>query len=126
MRLLLDTHVLLWFLTDDPRLGKHAETVSDPGNDVYVSAVSLFEIMVKIRAGKLRLDIAELLAETEKQGFEFLPLSPRHVTEMSGLPVFEDHKDPFDHQLIAQAIAEDMLFLSYDRQTKRYPVKLLD
>lgn len=125
MRLLLDTHILLWFMSGDPRLGPMAEIIIDPGNDIFVSTVSLMEIAVKIRAGKLRVDLNDLLAEMERQGFELLPLTPKHIVEMTGLPVHPDHKDPFDHQLIAQAIAEDMPFLSQDRHAGRYPVKLL-
>ncbi|KAF0118832.1 MAG: hypothetical protein FD149_439 [Rhodospirillaceae bacterium] len=87
MRLLLDTHVLLWFLAADPRLGSPRDAIIAPANDIFVSVVSLMEIVVKIRAGKLRVDVAEVLAETKAQGFEFLPLAPRHVVAVAGLPV---------------------------------------
>jgi PIN domain nuclease of toxin-antitoxin system len=125
MRLLLDTHMLLWFVSDDPRLGPHAEIIADPGNDVFVSSVSLMEIAVKVRIGKLRLDLSDLLSELERQGFDLLPLTTRHILEMVKLPIHSDHKDPFDHQLIAQAIAEDMPFLSQDQHVGRYPVRSL-
>lgn len=125
MRVLLDTHVLLWFVTNDRRLANRLNLIVDPGNDVFVSAISLFEISVKVRTGKLRSDIKALLGEIDQQGFQLLPLTERHVLEMETLPVHADHKDPFDHQLIAQAIAEDMVFLSFDRHAGRYPVKLL-
>ena len=125
MRLLLDTHILLWSMSGDPRLGAMTESIVDPGNDIFVSTVSLMEIAVKIRAEKLRLDFAALLAEIDRQGFELLPLASGHVIELTKLPVHDDHKDPFDHQLIAQAIAEDMNFLTRDRHAKRYPVRLL-
>lgn len=126
MRLLLDTHVFLWSLMDVPRLGNLADHISDPGNDVFVSSVSLFEIAIKVRIGKLRVTMAELIEAIDRQGFQLLPLSERHVLKMETLPVHADHKDPFDHQLIAQAIAEDMVFLSVDRHVGRYPVKLLN
>lgn len=64
-------------------------------------------------------------SESGLQGFLLLTLTERHVLEMEKLPIHADHKDPFDHQLIAQAIAEDMFFLSFDRRVGRYPVKLL-
>jgi PIN domain nuclease of toxin-antitoxin system len=99
--------------------------IAGPGNDVFASTVSLFEIMVKVRTGKLRVDMKELIEGPDLQGFQLLPLTERHVMEMEKLPVHADHKDPFDHQLIAQAIAEDMFFLSFDRHAGRYPVKLL-
>lgn len=126
MRLLLDTHIFLWSLTDVPRLGGFADQIEDPGNDVFVSAVSLFEIAVKVRTGKLRMDMRELVEAIDLQGFQLLPLTERHVLEIGNLPVHADHKDPFDHQLIAQAIAEDMAFVSVDRHAGRYPVKLLN
>jgi PIN domain nuclease of toxin-antitoxin system len=117
--------MLLWSLSGDPRLGTLAEVITDPGNDIFVSTVSLMEIAIKIRVGKLRLDLTELLAEMSRQRFELLPLAPRHIVEMTKLPVHDDHKDPFDHQLIAQAIVEDMPFLSRDRHVGRYPVRLV-
>ena len=124
MRLLLDTHMLLWFMNNDPRLGAHAEIIANPANDIFVSTVSLMEIAVKIRAGKLRVELPDLLSEIERQGFDLLPLNPHHVLELAKLPIFPDHRDPFDHQLIGQAIAEDMPFLSQDRHAGRYPVKV--
>lgn len=125
MRLLLDSHALLWFVANDPRLGRCLGHITDPGNEVFVSTVSLFEIAVKARTGKLRMDITELLEEIELQRLQLLPLTERHVLAVEKLPVHADHKDPFDHQLIAQAIAEDMFFLSFDRHATRYPVRLL-
>jgi len=125
MRLLLDTHILLWSLMDVPRLGEHADLIADPVNDVLLSTVSLFEIAVKVRVGKLRADMKELLEGIGLQGFQLLPLTERHVAALEKLPVHADHKDPSDHQLIAQAIAEDLTFLSFDRHAGRYPVKLL-
>ena len=125
MRLLLDTHVIIWFATGDQRLGEHLETISDPANDVFVSTVSLMEIAVKLRIGKLRLDMDRLVSGLTEQGVEILPLSARHTLELLRLPVHAEHKDPFDHQLIAQAIAEDMTFVSRDRHTALYTVRLL-
>lgn len=125
MRLLLDTHALLWSLMDVSRLGDRSDDIADPRNDVFVSTVSLFEIMIKVRIGKLRVDTKELVEGLDLQGFQLLPLTERHVMELEKLPIHADHKDPFDHQLIAQAIAEDMFFLSFDRHAGRYPVKLL-
>ncbi len=125
MRLLLDTHALLWSLMDVQRLGRLSEDISDPRNDVFVSTISLLEIAIKARAGKLAVTMEEIVEAIDGQGFRVLPLTDRHVLELEKLPVHADHKDPFDHQLIAQAIAEDMVFVSFDRQAGRYPVKLL-
>ena len=122
MRLLLDTHALLWWLSDDLKLGGQArDLISDPANDILVSAVSLWEILVKVRAGKLVADIQEILNEMTAQGFELLDISPAHLLALAALPMH--HKDPFDHLLIAQAIAEAATFLSEDGYTRQYPVQ---
>jgi len=110
---------------DVPRLGEHSDLIADPMKDVFVSVVSLFEIAVKVRSGKLRADMKELIDGIDLQGFQLLPLTERHIAALEKLPVHPDHKDPFDHQLIAQAIAEDLTFLSFDRHAGRYPVKRL-
>ena len=122
MRLLLDTHALLWWLSDDLKLGDYArDLIADPANDILVSAVSLWEILVKVRAGKLLVDIQEILDEMKAQGFELLDISPAHLVALAALPMH--HKDPFDHLLIAQAIAEAATFLSEDGYTPQYPVQ---
>ena len=122
MRLRLDTHALLWWLSDDPKLGDHArDLIADPANDVLVSAACLWEILVKMRAGKLAADIQEILDEIKAQGFELLDISPAHLLALATLPMH--HKDPFDHLLIAQAIAEAATFLSEDGYTPKYPVQ---
>jgi len=126
VRLLLDTHALLWLLMDDPQLADPArDMVTDPAHDVVVSAVSLWEIAVKVRVGKLDADIHEIVTACQRMGLPFLEIAPRHLVELAGLPLFADHRDPFDHLLIAQAIAEDLLFVSEDRNTPRYPVRHL-
>jgi PIN domain nuclease of toxin-antitoxin system len=124
VKLLLDTHALLWWLSDDSRLGNAAkEHIADAANDILVSAVSLWEILVKVRVGKLVADIEEILAELETQGFILLPIAPTHLVVLAGLPMH--HRDPFDHLLIAQAIAEGATFLSEDGFTPQYLVQYL-
>ena len=122
MKLLLDTHALLWWLSDDPKLGDHArDLIAEPANDILVSAASLWEILVKARAGKLAADIQDILDEMTAQGFELLEIAPAHLRALATLPM--RHKDPFDHLLIAQAIAEGASFLSEDGHTPLYPVQ---
>ena len=124
MRLLLDTHVLLWWLSDDDRLGQHVrELIADPANDVLVSVASLWEIQVKVRVGKLTADLQDILSEIEAQAFELLPIKQTHLVRLGTLPAH--HRDPFDHLLIAQAIIEDATFVSEDRHTPNYPVKFV-
>ena len=122
MRLLLDTHALLWWLTDDERLGSQArELIENSSNDVLVSVVSLWEVVVKVRVGKLRADIKEISEAMQQQGFAFLGINAAHLSILEGLPM--RHRDPFDHLLISQAIAEDAIFISEDRNTPQYPVR---
>ena len=127
MRLLLDTHSLIWLVADDARIGEHArEAIIDPGNDVFVSIVSFWEIAVKIRIGKLgQLDLKEIMAAVTAHGLGLLNLEPNHIAALLALPFYPDHRDPFDHQLIAQAIAESLVFVSEDRNAPRYPVQLM-
>ncbi|MCA0340501.1 MAG: type II toxin-antitoxin system VapC family toxin [Proteobacteria bacterium] len=124
MRLLLDTHTLLWWLNDDEKLGSRARgLIGDPANDVLVSAVSLWEITVKLRIGKLDADIEEILAILPDQGFQRLDISDAHLIALAGLPVH--HRDPFDHLLMAQALAEDAHFVSEDQNVLLYSVPFL-
>jgi PIN domain nuclease of toxin-antitoxin system len=124
MKILLDTHALLWWLADDERLGPQArELIEDPGNDVLVSVVSLWEIVVKIRVGKLEADIKEIADAIQQQEFAFLNISIAHLLTLTDLPAH--HRDPFDHLLIAQAIAEDATFISEDRHAPKYSVRFV-
>lgn len=105
MRLLLDTHALLWWLNDDAKLGNHARgLIGDSENDVLVSVVSLWEITVKLRIGKLDADLEEILAILPAQGFDRLDISDAHLIALAALPLH--HRDPFDHLLMAQAVVE--------------------
>lgn len=123
MRLLLDTHALLWWLADDERLGGRARgLIGDPENAVFVSVASLWEIVVKARVGKLDADIVEVLTAVERDDFTLLDITPAHLATLARLPAHADHRDPFDHLLIAQAITEEATFVSQDRNVPRYPV----
>ncbi|AFL55124.1 MULTISPECIES: type II toxin-antitoxin system VapC family toxin [Sinorhizobium] len=121
MRLLLDTHALLWWLNDDEKLGNHARgLIGDPENDVLVSAVSLWEITVKLRIGKLDADIEEILAILPGQGFDRLDITNAHLIALTALPLH--HRDPFDHLLVAQAMAEGAHFVSQDQNVALYGI----
>lgn len=121
MRLLLDTHALLWWLTDSPKIGQPArDLIADPANDVLVSAASLWEIQVKVRVGKLKADIRDILAEMQGQGFDLLAIAPAHLLALGLLP--RHHGDPWDHLLMAQANAEGAVFMSESSHTADYPV----
>lgn len=124
MRLLLDTHTLLWWLSDDRRLGSYTRSaISDPANTVLVSVVSLWEIVVKRRVGKLRVDIADLEAALARDRFGRLGILADHLATLETLPL--NHRDPFDHLLLAQALCEKALFVSEDKSVINYGVELL-
>ncbi len=123
MRLLLDTHALLWWLADDPRLGPSSRAlIADPANEVLISVASLWEIVVKLRVGRLEADLAAIERAIARDGFTRLPLLPAHLAALVGLPTH--HRDPFDHLLIAQAISEAALLVSADGNMPLYPVQL--
>jgi PIN domain nuclease of toxin-antitoxin system len=124
VKLLLDTHALLWWLDDDTRLSPTArELIADPANDVLVSAVSLWEIVVKARIGKLDADIADILRVVDESGFTRLGVTDAHLRVLRDLP--QHHRDPFDHLLIAQAMAEHAEFCSADAWAQAYGVRLV-
>ena len=120
MKLLLDTHALLWWLADDPRLGADAkDMIADPANDVLVSVASFWAIVVKVRVGKLRAEIGAILKVCARDGFASLDITPSHLRTLANLPIH--HRDPFDHLLIAQSIAEDASLLAQDARAANYP-----
>ncbi len=122
MRVLLDTHILLWWLANDERLGTKArDLIADPVNDILVSVVSLWEIVVKRRVGKLEADITAVSDAIDRGGFTLLAISLVHLRTLTELPTY--HRDPFDHLLIAQAISEGAIFLSEDKNIAPYPVQ---
>ena len=124
MRLLLDTHAFLWWIADDERLSSRAAAlISDGKNEVFFSAASAWELVVKAGLGRVELpDPIERFVpdQLERNGFQALPIELRHALTISSLPSL--HRDPFDRMLVAQAVAEGMTLVSGDRAMKGYPV----
>ncbi len=129
MKLLLDSHTLLWALFEPERLSPNArELIGDTDNQIIVSYVSFWEITVKIAKGKLQVpgsSIKPILKESRELGFQFLPLQDEHLVLLESLPTFPDHKDPFDRMLVAQAIVEGIPLLTFDAKIRRYPVQTI-
>jgi len=125
MRVLLDTHPLLWFALDDPQLSAAAKAVIvDPANEKYVSPASWWEIAIKMSVKKYSLTVPHDVffeAAITANGFLVLNIEPRHTAAIVGLP--HHHKDPFDRLLIAQAIVEDIPLVSADTAFDLYPVR---
>ena len=120
MRLLLDTHALLWWLSDWDRIaGSTRDAIAEPGNEVFVSAVSGWEIAIKKAKGRL-VAPGDLAAVVEEKGFTHLPLTFEHAERSAALP--NHHLDPFDRMLIAQAKAEGLVLVTRDARIPLYDV----
>lgn len=123
MSVLLDTHALLWWVTDDRRLPRSARRLISSG-DVLVSVVSLWEIEIKRGLGRIAADTNAILDEVaHTNGFDFLDVRPSHIASLAGLP--QIHGDPFDRMLVAQAQREHVPLLSRDKGLRRYPIDLV-
>lgn len=123
MRLILDTHILLWWWDDSPRLTQDLrDLIADPTHEVFVSAVSIAEIAVKRSIGRLvvRDDFAEGI---ERDGFAELPLRASHSGQLASLPLL--HRDPFDRMLVAQAQVEGASLVTVDSMVRQYDVRFL-
>ena len=118
MRILLDTHIYLWWLEDHPKLSTAARTLIDDATEVYVSSASIWEASIKAGIGKLDVDVDALVAEIGRSGFSELQVSARHAAAVRGL--LDIHNDPFDRILIAQAVCEPLRFLTHDGKLKGY------
>jgi len=112
MRILLDTHVYLWWLQDHPNLSSTARERITAATDVYVSSASIWEACIKVGIGKLEVDIDQLVAEIEHSGFRELAVSARHAAMVTRLP--DIHCDPFERILVAQALCEPLRLLTAD------------
>ena len=126
MKLLLDTHILLWTLANDRRLSPRARLLIDnPGNDVFYSIVSPWEVQIKHQLHPDRLEIgSEKLEEyCTASGFHRLPVQVEHIHALGSLerqPNAAPHRDPFDRMMICQASVEGMLFLTHDTRLTEY------
>ena len=119
MRLLLDTHALIWWVGDDSHLGALArEAIASPENDVFVSPASIWEIGIKQKKGMLEAP-DDLVAAAERSFIE-VPITFRHAEQAGMLP--RHHDDPFDRMLIAQAQAEGLTIVTADAAIRRYGV----
>lgn len=117
MRVLLDTHLLLWALSDPSRLSKTVRRQIED-NHVFASAASIWEISIKSALGNLKADANEVLEAIEPAGFSILCISGLHAAKVGRLPSV--HRDPFDRMLVAQALIEPMILLTNDRVLASY------
>jgi len=122
VRLLLDTHILLWALANDRRLSAGVRTVIEDSAQAYVSVASVWEIAIKRASGKLDAP-ADLGRVITYSGFDPLPIGVDHALSAGSLP--PHHADPFDRMLVAQAQHEGLTLVTADRQIAKYDVRVL-
>ncbi len=127
MKLLLDTQIFLWFISGDNHLPNNFRAaIQGPGNEVYLSVVSLWEIIVKYQLGKLPLPQTPesyIPLQRQRHSIASLPLDEASVTQLATLPLI--HRDPFDRMMICQALEHQMIIVTVDHVFPSYPVTLL-
>jgi PIN domain nuclease of toxin-antitoxin system len=121
---LLDTHVLLWFQLSESKIPQRVlEVIQDQGNNIFFSQVSLYEIAIKQKTGKLpdlRLTVEEIYHQGLNDNFTFLPISNQHIFNYQHIPLNPQHRDPFDRLLIATANHENAIMITRDDNFSLY------
>jgi len=118
VKLLLDTHILLWWLTEPQKLGKKIDaSIADISNEVWISVATIWELSIKHKLGRIELphNFIEILHAEKVQ---ILPIATQHALAIIDLPMI--HQDPFDRMLIAQAKCEDLVLVTKDTMIKKY------
>lgn len=126
MRALLDTHAFLWAIAGDQRLSPRAQRIFTGPNDLWLSAASVWEILIKVQIGKLPLPQPSgpyLVKQAAENRIEVLQINLDHIVRIESLAVH--HRDPFDRVLIAQSIEEKLPLVTADPQFERYPVEVI-
>jgi PIN domain nuclease of toxin-antitoxin system len=122
MKYLLDTHVILWWFDDPEKLSREAREVISLGDrDVYVSSVSVWEIVIKRSLGKLH--VPEKIFDLIEEKFYELPVTSKHARSLDKIP--HSHSDPFDRLLIAQAISENFMLITRDKNLNKYDIPII-
>jgi PIN domain nuclease of toxin-antitoxin system len=126
VRVLLDTHILLWWWQDRLRLGERARSIiASPEVAVLVSTASLWEIAIKFRLGKIDVCSSEALDHARREGFTIIGITSDHTDQVEKLPRIDGHRDPFDHLLLAQAKVEEAVLMTADRILTQYGIRCL-
>lgn len=121
MNYLIDTHVLIWWLTGNPRLNEKCHDILQT-KIVWCSVVSLWEIMIKEQLGKITIP-KTFMTDVKGYGFIWLDVDFKHIDALGRLPLI--HKDPFDRLLISQALSEELVFITADGNIRRYNVPVM-
>ena len=127
MRVLLDSNVLYWYLSDRPKLTPRVLTLLDDGsNDLYVSSASLWELSIKVAKGKLTVpgnSIRSFYEQVDRVGITILTVARSHILRVETLPHY--HRDPFDRMIVAQALEEDLTILTADSDIPKYAARVI-
>jgi len=126
MKALLDTHAFLWAISGDERFSRRAAEVFAGPSDLWLSVASIWEILIKVRIGKMPLPVPAgpyIVKKLAENRIETLPVSRDHVLKVETLPMH--HSDPFDRMLIAQSLEENLPIVTADRIFAKYPIKLI-
>jgi len=121
MRLLLDTHLAVWWLIRGKRVPAAARMlIENTAESAVISRASLWEMAIKISTGKLDIDLPRFIEQAEASGFEWLEIKNEHLLTVATLPLHDDHRDPFDRLLVAQSRCEPLVLLTVDAKLARY------
>ena len=124
MTYLIDTQILIWYQLIDQKLKSPVYAIlTDESNKILVSQVSLYEIAIKQKIGKMpeiQISISQLVELIQKDGFEILGIKNQHINQYDAIPLFSDHKDPFDRLILATALSEQIPIISADENFKLY------
>jgi PIN domain nuclease of toxin-antitoxin system len=121
MRLLLDTHLIVWWQGMPDKLPMLARGLIENSDEpVYVSCASLWELAIKVGQGKVHIDLPRFCEHIQADGFSWLGIDNSHLLAVAELPQFDDHKDPFDRLLVAQSLSEPLILLTADSKLGRY------
>lgn len=126
MDILLDTHVVIWFITDDPKLPVASKKfIENPNNNCFVSVATYWEMSIKYSLDRLDLQnsLDRIFEIIEESGFELLPITSSHILTTSKLAFH--HRDPFDRMIIGQALHEGMKIMSADAQFENYSSEII-
>lgn len=126
MRILIDTHVLIWYLEGNQNLQlSKRQKIVDPGNEIFVSSVSLWEIAIKVSINRLKISrpLTDIFQQMSLQSFDILQIQPGHILQVAALPFH--HRDPFDRMIIAQAHVEFLPIMTHDPIFANYGIKLI-
>ena len=124
IKYLLDTQIAIWSLEDNSLLKPRIRNIlENPANTIFISPISLIELSIKLKLGKLPqfvVSIEEVTRQLLNDGFELLPLESGQIYSYQAIPIYEDHRDPFDRMLLAIALFEQIPIISSDEKFERY------